>query len=81
MPMKLFEIKTGPQLKVEEEIAQETDLGAQKRIDEASYLRAISRLIARENRPNKPFQFAATRSADQLNARLLQGSVYGGGKS
>ena len=80
MPMKLFELKTEPQIKVEEEISQETDLNVQQRLSEASALRALSRLVAKDMRPMKPFQFQTTRSAELFNERNFQGAVYRGGK-
>ena len=77
--MNLY-IKPDIDKKVDEDIKDVTDLDVQQRLSESSMYKALSRLVNKDSKPIKPFQFNSTKSAEIMNNRILAGSVYNGGK-
>ena len=75
--MNLY-IKPEVDKKVDEDIKQSTDYMVQQKLSEESMYKALSRLVNKDAKPIKPFQFASTKSAELMNNRILEGSVYNG---
>ena len=79
MVMNLY-IKPDIDKKVDEDIKQGTDYEVQQKLSEESMYKALSRLVNKDSKPIKPFQFNSTKSAEMMNNRILMGSVYNGSK-